>query len=202
MLVEREVDDHMLRLCAARRCSEDIFCLRRWTKPSRGRAVIKPLGGSAHLYHLPGLLRRAVWKAGCRAEIRRQTMGNVSLTAIGMMGNQTDGSSVAASFTLTFGGSVPARVAAGSDRGYQTCLWPWIKRDGRGGYGEFMPFIVHSEGVHSIRKITPWQTDFHHHHQRHSGLSWLLFPNERLPIHHLRCNLPGGFFTAGSARLL
>lgn len=100
MLVEREVEGSLVPLPFVLREADrkDIFAITEEieeakTKPLEGSAVINARwsGISTRIYyHLPAVLRRAIWRVWLlRPKFAKQTMGNVSFTSIGMMGNQS-----------------------------------------------------------------------------------------------------------------
>jgi len=100
MLVEREVEGQYVPLPFVLRDAgrKDIFTItaeieEAKQQPLEGSAVINGRWsgiGMRIYYHLPGFLRRAAWKGWLlRPKFAKQTMGNVSLTAIGMMGSQS-----------------------------------------------------------------------------------------------------------------
>jgi pyruvate/2-oxoglutarate dehydrogenase complex dihydrolipoamide acyltransferase (E2) component len=100
MLVERDVDGYKVPLPYVLREAnrKDMFTITEEIEsakntPLDGGAVINDRWsriGTSIYYALPGFLRRAIWKIYfLRPKVSKQTMGNVSFTSIGMMGNQS-----------------------------------------------------------------------------------------------------------------
>lgn len=100
MMVEREVEGYYVPLPYVLRdaAQKDFFAITEEIDKAKNQPLDKStvIGQrqnrlAADLYYaLPGFLRKAIWKYYfLRPKVSKRTMGNVSITSVGMMGNQS-----------------------------------------------------------------------------------------------------------------